>query len=77
MAATIDIDEARLKALMAATGAATGNDAIRAAVDEYLGRRTAAAILELEGRLKFDLDWRDLEELEAAPKGPDGEPGPR
>ncbi len=64
MGITVEIDEGRLRELMSATGTSTGEDAVRQAIEGVLRGRDRAGILDLEGRVEFDLDWREMERLE-------------
>jgi hypothetical protein len=66
MRAAVDIDEGKLKQLLAASGAANTEEALSRAVDEYLRRLAATSLLRLEGKVEFDLDWRQLEQREEA-----------
>ena len=64
MRTTLNLDEDLLKELMAVTEAKTKVQAIHVAISEFLRRKKLQQLLSLAGKLKLDLDWRELEEQE-------------
>jgi Arc/MetJ family transcription regulator len=64
MRTTLNLDEALVKELMAATKAKTKTEAIHQAISTYLRRKRIEGLLALEGKIHLDLDWRQLEEDE-------------
>jgi hypothetical protein len=61
---TLDLDQVLVKELMAVTKAKTKTAAIHLAISEFLRRKKIEKLLTLEGKIRLDLDWRELEELE-------------
>ena len=64
MRTTMRLEGALIKELMAVTGAKTKTEAIHLAISEFLRRKKIEGLLALEGKVRLDLDWRELEELE-------------
>lgn len=64
MRTTLDLDQVLVKELMAVTKAKTKTAAIHLAISEFLRRKKIEKLLTLEGKIRLDLDWRELEELE-------------
>ena len=64
MRTTLNLDEALIKDLMAVTKARTKTEAIHQAIAGFLRRKRIEGLLALEGKIHFDLDWRQLEEEE-------------
>ena len=64
MRTTLDLDENLVKELMAVTGAKTKTEAVHLAISELLRRKKIEGLLALEGKIRLDLDWRELEERE-------------
>jgi len=60
MRTTINIDNETLKVVMRETKATTKTEAIRRALDDFVQRRNAEAIIALKGKVKFDVDWKTL-----------------
>jgi Arc/MetJ family transcription regulator len=61
MRTTLNLDEALIAELMAATKAKTKTEAIHQALSEFVRRQRLKA---LSGKIHLDLDWRRLEEDE-------------
>jgi len=64
MRTTLDLDEALLKELMASTKAKTKTEAIHRAIAAYLRRKKTEGLLALEGKIRFDLTWQEMEAQE-------------
>lgn len=64
MRTTLDLDENLVKELMAVTGAKTKTEAIHLAIRELVRRRKLERLKGLSGKIRLDLDWRELEERE-------------
>ena len=64
MRTTLNLDEGLLRELMKLTGAKTKTEAIHLAISDFLRRKKIEGLLDLEGKLQLDLDWRELEERE-------------
>ncbi len=64
MRTTLNLDEELIKELMKVTGAKTKVEAIHLAISEFIRRKKIEGLLDLEGKLQLDLDWRELEERE-------------
>lgn len=64
MRTTLDLDANLVKELVAATGAKTKTEAIHVAIAEFLRRRRLEGLKALSGKVRLDLDWRELEERE-------------
>ena len=60
MRTTINVDDAVMKVVMQETKAATKTEAVRRALEDFLRRRNAEAIIALKGKVKFDVDWKTL-----------------
>ena len=64
MRTTLNLDEALVKELMAATKAKTKTEAIHQAISTYLRRKRIEGLLALEGKIQFDLTWQEMEAQE-------------
>jgi Arc/MetJ family transcription regulator len=64
MRTTLDLDENLVKELMAVTKAKTKTAAIHLAIREFIRRRRLEGLKALSGKIRLDLDWRELEEVE-------------
>ena len=64
MRTTLDLDESLVKELMAVTGAKTKTEAIHLAIRELVRWRKLERLKGLSGKIRLDLDWRELEERE-------------
>jgi Arc/MetJ family transcription regulator len=60
MRTTINVDDAIMKIVMQETKAATKTEAIRKALEDFVRRRNAEAIIAFKGKVKFDTDWKTL-----------------
>lgn len=60
MRTTINVDDDMMKVVMKETKAATKTEAIRRALEDFVRRRNAEAIIALKGKVKFDVDWKTL-----------------
>jgi Arc/MetJ family transcription regulator len=60
MRTTINVDDDIMKVVMQETKAATKTEAVRRALEDFVRRRNAQAIIALKGKVKFDLDWKTL-----------------
>lgn len=60
MRTTINIDNEIMKVVMQETKAATKTEAVRKALEDFVRRRNAEAIIALKGKVKFDVDWKTL-----------------
>ena len=66
MRTTLNLDEALIKDLMATTKAKTKTEAIHQAISGFLRRKKIERLLDLEGKIRFDLSWQEMEEQELA-----------
>lgn len=64
MRTTIQIPDALLSELVAATKAKTKTSAILQAIRFYVQRQEMARLKRLSGKIRIELDWKALEELE-------------
>ena len=64
MRTTIDIDKEVLEEVSKATGEASLNKAIKAALLAYLRRKKIEELLEVAGKIEIEDNWLELEELE-------------
>jgi Arc/MetJ family transcription regulator len=60
MRTTINVDDDIMKVVMQETKAATKTEAVRRALEDFVRRRNAEAIIALKGKVKFDVDWKTL-----------------
>jgi Arc/MetJ family transcription regulator len=60
MRTTINVDDDLMKVVMQETKAATKTEAVRRALEDFVRRRNAEAIIALKGKVKFDVDWKTL-----------------
>jgi metal-responsive CopG/Arc/MetJ family transcriptional regulator len=65
MRTTIAIDDDLLSELMRGAPGLSRSEAIRDAVREYLRRRRMDEFMKLAGSRLVDLDWREMERVEA------------
>ena len=70
MRTTVDLDERRLRELMKLLGVKTKREALHRAMDECLRRARANDLLDLEGKVRFAVSWREMEEQELAAARP-------
>ena len=64
MRTTMSLDAVLIKELMEITKARTKTEAIHLAISEYIRRRKLEGLKALSGKIRLDLDWRELEERE-------------
>jgi len=64
MRTTLNLDEALIKELMAATNAKTKTEAIHEALTEFVRRRKLKRLKALSGKIHFDLGWKEMEAQE-------------
>ncbi|MGH7411225.1 MAG: type II toxin-antitoxin system VapB family antitoxin [Candidatus Methylomirabilis sp.] len=64
MRTTLDLDEGLVKELVKVTKAKTKTKAIHIAIREFIRRRKLEGLKALSGKIRLDLDWRALEEVE-------------
>jgi len=60
MRTTINVDDNIMKVVMQETKAATKTEAVRRALEDFVRRRNAEAIIALKGKVKFNVDWKTL-----------------
>jgi Arc/MetJ family transcription regulator len=60
MRTTINVDDDIMKVVMQETKAATKTEAVRRALEDFVRRRNAQAIIALKGKVRFDVDWKTL-----------------
>jgi len=60
MRTTINVDDDIMKVVMQETRATTKTEAVRRALEDFVRRRNAEAIIALKGKVKFDVDWKTL-----------------
>ncbi len=67
MRTTLNLDDALIDELMAATKAKTKTEAIHQALSEFVRRRKRQRLKALSGKIHIDLDWRqnEAEEMKA------------
>jgi len=64
MRATLNLPDPLIKDLLRVTGEKKKTKAISLAIEDYIRRRRKEKLLSLSGKINFDLDWREMEELE-------------
>lgn len=64
MRTTLDLDEKLIEQLMKVTSAKTKTDAIHQAAAELIRRKKLDKLKSLSGKLRLDLDWKQLEGIE-------------
>jgi len=64
MRATLNIPDELLSEVQKYTGEKSKTKAITTAMQEYLRQKKLAALLALRGKIEFDYDWQEAEELE-------------
>lgn len=60
MRTTLVIDEGLLKEAKSLSGAKTKKEAVEKALDEFIKRRKAKKLLELEGKVKLSFSLKEL-----------------
>ena len=64
MRTTLDLDERLMRSLLEFTHTRVKSHAVEKAIEEFLERRRIERILSLRGKIKFAMDWREMEEQE-------------
>jgi hypothetical protein len=64
MRITVEIPDSLIKDLLKVTGERTKTRAICLAIKDYIRRKRKEKLLSLSGKIKFDLDWQEMEEIE-------------
>ncbi len=64
MRATLEIPDSLVKDLLKVTGEKTKTKAICLAIEDFLRRKRKEKLLSLSGKIRFDLDWKQIEENE-------------
>jgi hypothetical protein len=64
MRTTLDLNEKLIRELMDVTAAKTKTDAIHQAASELIRRRKLDQLKSLSGKIRLDLNWKQLEEVE-------------
>ncbi len=64
MRTTLDIPDSLFKELLRVTGERNKTKAICIALEDYIRSRRKESLLALSGKVKFDLDWQKMEEME-------------
>ena len=61
---TVEIPDSLIKDLLKVTGERTKTRAICLTIKDYIRRKRKEKLLSLSGKIKFDLDWKEMEEIE-------------
>ena len=64
MRVTAEIPNALIDDLLKATGEKTKTRAICLAIRDFIRRKRREKLLSLSGKIHFDLDWKEMEEIE-------------
>ena len=64
MRTTLNLSEILIAELMKVSGSKTKTEAIHLAISEFIRQKQLAKLRSLSGKLRIDLDWRELEEAE-------------
>jgi Arc/MetJ family transcription regulator len=64
MRATLNIPDALINDLIKVTGEKTKTRAICLAIKDFIRRKRREKLLSLSGKIHFDLDWKEMEEIE-------------
>lgn len=64
MRTTLDLNQRLIEQLMKATSAKTKTEAIHLAAQELIRRKKLDQLKGLSGKIRIDLDWRELERAE-------------
>ncbi|MDP3016202.1 MAG: type II toxin-antitoxin system VapB family antitoxin [Deltaproteobacteria bacterium] len=64
MRATLEIPDSLVKDLLKVTGEKTKTRAICLAIEDFLRRKRKEKLLSLSGKIRFDFDWKQIEENE-------------
>ena len=64
MRVTIQIPDTLIKDLLKVAGEKTKTRAICAAIKDYILQKRKEKLLSLSGKIHFDMDWKEMEEIE-------------
>ena len=64
MRTTLNLSETLIAELMKVSGLKTKTEAIHLAISEFIRREKLSRLRSLSGKLRIDLDWREVEEAE-------------
>lgn len=64
MRATLEIPDALIDDLLKVTGEKTKTRAICLAIKDYIRQKRKEKLLALSGKIHFDLDWKEMEDIE-------------
>ena len=64
MRVAVEIPDSLIDDLLKVTGERTKTRAICLAIKDYIRRKRKEKLLSLSGKIKFDLDWQEMEEIE-------------
>jgi hypothetical protein len=64
MRATLNIPDTLISDLLKVTGEKTKTRAICIAIKDFIRRKRREKLLSLSGKIHFDLDWKEMEEIE-------------
>jgi len=64
MRVTVEIPESLIKDLLKVAGEKTKTRAICAAIKDYIHQKRKEKLLSLSGKIHFDMDWKEMEEIE-------------
>ncbi len=64
MRTTLDLNDKLIRELMNVTSAKTKTDAIHQAASELIRRKKLDQLKSLSGKIRLDLDWKKLEQVE-------------
>jgi Arc/MetJ family transcription regulator len=64
MRATLNIPDALISDLLKVTGEKIKTRAICIAIKDFIRRKRREKLLSLSGKIHFDLDWKEMEEIE-------------
>jgi hypothetical protein len=64
MRTTLNLSDTLIAQLMKVSGARTKTEAIHLAISEFIRQKKLAKLRSLSGKLRIDLDWREMEEAE-------------
>ena len=64
MRATLNIPDTLISDLLKVTGEKTKTRAICLAIKDFIRRKRREKLLSLSGKIHFDMDWKEMEEIE-------------
>ena len=64
MRATLQLPDSLIDDLLKVTGERTKTRAICLAIEDYIRQKRKEKLLSLSGKIKFDLDWQEMEGIE-------------